>query len=323
MFRVRKLIRSTLGGLAVGVAAMLVGACGHADERKVARVGGRVITADELQHWVAILAAGSPASGEGEHLQDEVLEFLIRARWIEDAAQKDHVVVGADKGSELLAQVTYARRRGLPAVRYGWDDELGRYLASAAASIDDQLWLMNLSVLHTALEQRELEQAELVVARLRVVRYYRENRGRFSVPEHRDVALVEASSLAAMRKARRALVAGVSPVLVARRYSEGPYDPTGLKRHYTQGLGGVALDHAIFSATPHVVVGPLHVYWYYVFEVLRVEPSHLLALAEVEGKIRRTLAKRGLAARLLPNLARDWRSDTICSAGYLVGGCKT
>jgi hypothetical protein len=310
-------------GWVVGVvAAVLLGACGHAGAGKVVRVGESGITEGDIRHWVAVLTAEERPGPRGAmQLKNHVLEFLIRARWVEEAARRDRIVAGSAASSELLALVMYARRRALPAVPYGWDTELGRYVVSPAASDKDQMWLMHLSVLYGALQQRAMEHAEAAVPRERVVRYYREKRRRFLTREHRDVAIVEASSLSAMLKAKHALAAGVSPEVVARRYSEGSYDATGLKLHYTQGLGGTVLDRAIFSATPHVVVGPLRIYWYYVFEVLRVEPRRALGLAEVDGKIRRTLVKKGLVLRLVPSLARTWRSETICSTGYLVAGC--
>lgn len=125
-----------------------------------------------------------------------------------------------------------------------------------------------------------------------------------------------------MRNARRALIAGSPPRVVAKRFSEGPYDPGGLKLHYAKGTGGMALDGAIFSASPHVVVGPLHLYWYYVFEVLKVERRRQMGLAEVEGKIRRTLASKGVSAKLDSSLASAWSSKTACQAGYRVAGCR-
>jgi len=316
--------RNTLGKVALVVlASVSLGACGQAGERTVVRVGKSVITEGELRRWASVLvAAERPKPREGVRVRDQALQFLIRARWVEEAARSDHIVVEGREINELLTLVLYAQRRTIPAVPYGWKDELEQYVASPVATPAEQSWLMSISLLHTKLERRDLEHAEGMIARTRVVRYYDEKRGRFVVPEHRDLAIVEASLRAAMQKARRALIAGVPPRVVSKRFSEGPYDPGGVKLHYTKGTGAGALDRAIFSARPHVVVGPLRLYWYYVFEVLKVEPRRQLRLAEVEGEIKRTLAMRGLAEKLDSSLAQSWRPQTACQPGYLVADCR-
>jgi len=318
--RARHIRILTLAGLVV----VFIGACGQTSGRIVVRVGAGRITERELRHWTSVLAAAKrPKPGEQSRARREALEFLIKARWVEGAARSDRIVVARRESNELLALVTYAKRRGLPAVPFGWEDELKHYLESPAANSADQAWLISLSLMHSRLERRNWERIGGMISRSRVRQYYNENRRQFSIPERRDLAIVEASSLSAMRNARRALVTGVSPHVVAKRFSEGPYDASGLKMHYEKGTGGIALDRAIFSATPHVVVGPLRLYWYYVFEVLRVQPARRRRLVDVEKEIRLALARSEPTAKLDVRLARSWSSQTACQPRYLVSGCRS
>jgi hypothetical protein len=306
-----------------GLVAAFIGACGQTGGRVVVKVGAGRITEGELRHWTSVLAAATrPKPGERPRVRREALEFLIKARWVEEAARSDRIVVPRSESSKLLTLVVYAKRRNLPAVTFGWEDELERYLDSPTVTSTDQAWLMNLSLLHSQLEHRNLESIGAMISRSRVRRYYDESRRQFTIPESRDLAIVEASSLSAMQNARRALMAGVPPQVVAKRFSEGPYDAGGLKMHYVKQPGREALDRAIFSAAPHVVVGPLRLYWYYVFEVLKVHPARRQRLVDVEKKIRLTLAKRERAAKLDARLAQNWSPQTVCQPGYLVAGCR-
>jgi hypothetical protein len=308
-------------GLALMLAVTVLNGCAESEGRVVAHVGGSWITQGQLSHWAKVLAAAARLADNERQVTDTALDFLIRARWAEQAAHSEHIEVGNSEAEQLLWAVQYARVRSLPHVAYAWEAQLASYLTSPAASSGDRLWLMRLSALYSKLQHVRLSRAERAVSQVQVVRYYRDHLQHFIVPEYRDIAIMESSSLSAMLQARRAMMAGMDLATVAKRFSKDPVDPGGFKFHYRKGPGAPALDRAIFSAAPHVVVGPLQVYWYYVFEVLKIARAHPRRLREVEAGIRRTLAQQ----ESLRHLEREDRllqiSRTYCRAGYRATSC--
>jgi hypothetical protein len=300
-----------------------LGGCGQGADSIVVRVGGGVITSAQLQHWVSLLEATRQGVGkDASHLSVPALEFLVKARVTEAEAREADVTVSDSEAGWQLWNVEYAQARELPPVPFGWEDELKQYLLSPAAGKPDRMWLMRLSLLHTKLEQRRIHRAETMVSREEIKRYYSRHGAMFVVPEERDMAIMESGSLDGMRQARRALIEGMSPEAVAKRFSHSPVDPSGLKFHYRRGRGAPALDAAIFAARPHIVVGPLKVYWYYVFEILAVRPRHRESLAAVGAVIRRRVAESSLSRLLDRQTERKWLLRAVCRPGFVALVCK-
>jgi hypothetical protein len=302
------------------VLVVVVAGCGSGGPPSIVRIGSRGITSRELAHWQKVRAGGEHGPAE---VRDAVLTFLIHARWLEGWAGpsvKAAVKLEAAKRTSLFE---YARIRGLSEPSFSWEQELKPYLTSAKATAKDRLWIMTLSVLHRRLARQRLRQAARTVTQAQIAHYYDEQGQMFFVPEERDMAIMESYSRPAMLQARRELEAGVSPRTVARRFSNDPVNPNGLRFGYVRGTGGAAsLDAAIFSAKPRAVVGPLQVAMYYVFEVRAIRRRHRSSLSEVSGQIKLELAAKAPSEALQRGFEKLWKSRTDCQRAYIVVGCR-
>lgn len=302
---------------------LALGGCCQRQAVTVARVGKTAITAPQLAHWTAVLRAGHFHSpGDAARLHVAALKLLLEATWIEGQAREDHVALDQRDATRTLALLDCARLRRLTPIVVPWETELGKFLNSPAATRSDEQRLIRIGLLHRELERRGLARAERAVAATQVRRYFLSHCQRFAVPEQRDVAIVESYSRRDMVNAKRELQRGLSLKLVARRFSTDPVSPNGLKRDVVQGEGARALSRAIFSARPHVVVGPLRVAMYYVFEVLAVRRRRLLSLYAAAASVRARLAAGAPRRVLEASFYRKWRLRTDCQGRDTLGACR-
>jgi diaminopimelate epimerase len=90
--------------------------------------------------------------------------------------------------------------------------------------------------------------------------------------------------------------------------------------------GEDALERAIFSATPNILVGPVTAGTnHFVFEVKQIKPAHQRTLVEVRGEIEATLVaeqrQRTLAA-FVKTWEVKWIARTNCAPGLVVSQCR-
>jgi foldase protein PrsA len=147
-------------------------------------------------------------------------------------------------------------------------------------------------------------------------------RGPMHTAETRDVRLVLTRRRAAARAARRALEAGESWSVVARRYSADVLSRRrgGLLRGLRRSWLEPRLARAVFRARRGRLVGPVRTsFGYYVFEVVRVHPSKLVPLARERKIIRRRLVARAEQTalnRFVGEWRARWRARTVCAPAY-------
>jgi PPIC-type PPIASE domain len=296
-------------------------ACGGAAEKEVvvARVGGAAVTKAMLDHWAALGSAPDRATRTRQ-----ALETLIAAAWtIGEARAAGIAVSGAEARAQLNAYSTDLGT-GRPYPDLAVSASFGALLARAEGSSEDRAWLMKLNLLAWRLEQRRVREAEQAVDQAAVARFYSKHRGRFVVPEQRDIEVLGNYSLAAVRQARREIEAGADFIAVARRLSTDQEAPNGLQLALQRGEEEPEYIAHIFAAKPGVLVGPVKQSFYYLFRVMRVRPSHLRTLAQSQATIRQLIVaprRRTLIARWARAEAERWRARTECRAPYAVAAC--
>jgi hypothetical protein len=162
------------------------------------------------------------------------------------------------------------------------------------------------------------------------LRSYYESHGQvFAVPEQRDLRIVRVASAGAADRIKREIAAGRTFASAAHGLPRQPLPSFhGFVPHYRSGaFREPVLDRAIFAAKPHVLEGPVLVsalYGYFVFEVLRVHPSHQRPFAQVERKVLSQLPgelRRERLASFSSGWAARWRARTSCAPGYVVELC--
>jgi SurA N-terminal domain len=316
-------VRLALVWGAVAFASLAAGGCGGGGSSPVvAEVGGREITRAMLAHWIVVEAAVERRTGRSDAAKAKTLEFLIRAEWTLGGARELGVRVSDAEVRKQLELFRFDRLEGIAPEAWPAEADLQRILETPGVSVADQLWAMKLGLLAARIDRDRLEHAEQAITRKQIGRYYRQHRRSFGVPETRDIEIIETFGESAARKAKREIEAGQGFLAVARRLSVDPVARDGLKPHVTRGEGARSLAAAIFAARPHVLIGPLSVSLYYLFEVLRITRAHEQPLGHAEASIRRRLAARLAGTTLLRALQRKWIARTSCRSGFVVMGCR-
>jgi hypothetical protein len=310
----------------------------RAGDTAVARVGHETITLAALTHWMRALSSGQPlpdppryahciererlngASADETGLkvsceeqytsaQKQALGFLLTLAWIKEEAARSRVA----------------------AMR---PDEALRARSTSPRSVFPRATSADVKVL--ALVERDISRIRSEVMRRqprisprRIAHYYVEHRQSFDRPEWRSFNIVE--QIKSPASARRLISA-------LRRAGAG----IGLLFAHPRPDAGVAVHevrekpphiatqppvwHAIFSAPPHLLVGPVPLFQHYaILEVLRVFSAHRPSRAWLSQTIGSRLAaaqgRRALAAFV--DLWRTrWTRRTVCGAKYLVEQCR-
>jgi hypothetical protein len=152
-----------------------------------------------------------------------------------------------------------------------------------------------------------------------VATYYRQHRGRFVLPEEREVKIINRKTAVAANEVKEGGAAGKSFRFAHRETFRTPNEAAAESRRGP-------LQKAIFSARPNVLVGPVkdHVD-YFVFELERIVPPRRKTLGEVKSAISQRLTdelRRNALAAFEAAWTRKWSALTDCHAGYVVMPCQ-
>jgi foldase protein PrsA len=306
-----------------GVAATGHGVATASHYVVAARIGGEPLSTAELSHWVSVdTAVGGGSAGSETPSKSRVLDFLISSRWLLGEARELGMHVSDGEAVKQLELLQFDQVEGRPYQGLPRDPELRRLLLSRTVGSADRLWLMRLSMLAGQIEQRYLARAAREVPRAAVARYYRRNKRRYFQPQWRDLEILTSYDRSRVVRAKREIESGTPFVNVALRMPEpDPEAPAGLQ-YLVAGREEREFEEVIFAAKPHRLVGPAKLAYYYLFEVLDGGPAHQQTLAEAEEKIRRRLALRQAAIKLLPTFEAKWIAQTDCRPRYVVRKCR-
>jgi PPIC-type PPIASE domain len=336
-------MRKRLSGLTVLLVASAAGCGGvhHASisplgNGVVARVAGSPITLVNVRHWMSVLSAGQEVpepprftrcvSREKRHgvaidlaglekdceeefvrLRNRTLSFLITLKWVIDEAHDGHSDAGPDP----------VLTRGVEAdTSFGNSDPNDRRLLSEAeqAVVGIQTYL--------ARQQPKIKTRE-------ISDFYKANIDRYVHPEKRAIHIIEQiPSVAAARrlieKVRR-LGEGLR-FLYAHPEPEPPVPIHEVRPKPRNFARQAQVWHALFSAQPHTLVGPVPLFKEYsIFEIMRIIPGHRRSIAQASATITSQLERKHELSALdtfTRAWKQRWKAKTVCDASYVVEECS-
>jgi hypothetical protein len=301
------------------------GAGADAGERPVAKVGTSAISARMLRHWAGIELGAAGDQGLGGPRARVALRLLLLAdRTLGEAAEAG-VSVGDARAQAELATYKSFQSQEVPFERVAKGLPFIALLDHPGETHADRVFLMKLDLLAFDLEQKRLREAEAHITHAELARYYAANKGRFVIPEQRDLQLLGNKDLSLVRNAKSEIQAGANFISVAKRMSTDPEAPEGVQLDLQHGQEEPEFEAHVFSARPGVLVGPIKQVFYYLFRVTQVRAAHQLSLEHSEPTIRRLLVasrKGALVAKWLHDAELAWTAKTECRSAYAVQGCK-
>jgi foldase protein PrsA len=342
----------------VGLAAC--GSSGGIPADAVVSVGGTPITQNTFKHWMQV-ATVSSASGplaknpiapdpptyakciahfkeisenkkitvetlkkqceiQYKNLLQQVLGFLISSQWVIGEANSLGVKV-SDK--EVKKQFESIKAQQFPKAA-----EFEKFLATSGQSVSDLLLRVKLNLLSTKIQQKIIKD-KAKVSQSQISKYYNEHKSLYSTPEKRNVLVIQTKSKAAAEKAKHEVESGKSFASVAKSVSIDPTSKNngGLLANVGKGQEESNLDHAIFTATPNKLSGPLLTpFGFYVYELKSVTPGATQSLSQAQPSIKATLTanqERAALAKFVKEFKDKWKSKTECRGAYLVADCKS
>lgn len=251
-------------------------------------------------------------------LRDQVLGFLIAARWVKGETAERGITVTPREVAQTFED---QKEQAFPEAA-----DFRKFLEESGSTEADIRFQVEIELLQQEIVER-VSKGVGPVAQADIEAYYRENREEFATPEARDVRVVLTKTRVRALQARRELNAGRSWRSVARRYSidEASKDRGGRLVGVTKGQQERALDRAVFGARRGQIRGPVRTqFGYYIFKVTRIAPPVQASLKESTSTIKALLSsqnqQRALDAFGESYRAR-WKARTGCLAGYVIEDC--
>jgi foldase protein PrsA len=254
-----------------------------------------------------------------QKFEKEALDSLILEQWVIGGAAEEGVYVSDQELEQQLKKAEAGQSQAQAARELATS---GRTLADFAR--ETKVQLLGEGIRHV------LAKRTGHVTTAQVVNYYNENKRLFSVPKRRDLEIVRAGTEAEARKIKNEIASGKTFASVAKNLplAHRPvFSREGVVLNYEPGLyREPPLDHAIFTAKPNVLSGPVGIsLGYYVFEVKRTYPPHQKTLAQAQAAIRQQLPDKAYKQALVAFVRewrKRWRARTDCRAGYVVAKCR-
>jgi parvulin-like peptidyl-prolyl isomerase len=251
-------------------------------------------------------------------LQQQVMQFLISAQWIQGEAKDLGIhVTDADVQKEFQKQ----KQQSFPK-----EADYQAFLKSSGMSQADILLRVKLDLLSNKIRDK-VTKGKGKVTEQQIAAYYSSNKSRFGQPQRRDLLVVLTKDQATANKAKAALASGQSFAAVAKKYSiDDASKAQGGKLTVSKGQQEAALDAAVFAAKPGAVVGPVKTqFGYYVFKVTKNTPGTQQTLDQARASIKSLLTTQNQQKALqdfVKKFQKKWKGRTDCRKGYVVQTCS-
>jgi foldase protein PrsA len=341
------------------VAAIAVAGCGDSvPGNAVARVGDTSITRVSFDHWFKIATASNPTGGtydppgftscvatkrktapkpakgqpattdaqfksqckqEYEGLRDQVMQFLVLAKWVNGEA--------ADQGVKISAKESDAAYTKQIKEAFPKKADLDKFLKQSGMSLGDARFQINYSTVYTKLREKAIKGADKVTDKS-IAAFYAKNKSRFATPETRDIRFALTKTKSKADAALAALKGGQSWTKVTKRYSidDASKGQGGKLLGVAKGSQEKAFDTALFAAPKGKLTGPVKVqFGYYIFQVQKITPAKQQSLKEASPAIRQELLSTNQKAaddKFNAALRKKWKAKTNCRKGYVMDQCK-
>jgi len=256
---------------------------------------------------------------EYEGLRDQVLQFLISARWIQGEASDQNVKV---TDAEVNKQFQQTKKQSFPK-----EKDYQKFLKDSGMTQDDILFRVKLDTLSNKLREKVTKGKDKVTDQ-QIAAYYNKNKQRFAQPERRDLRIVLTKDKAKAEAARAAVASGQSFKDVAKKYSidQASKSQGGVLLAVAKGQQEKALDQAVFKAKKGELVGPVKTqFGYYVFKVQKITKASQQSLAQAKETIKQLLASQNQQKSLdtfVKDFRKKWKKQTNCKKGYVTQDCK-
>lgn len=306
--------RLAIASIALLVAAFAGCGAGTADD-VIARVGGVSIDRSAVEHWADAIESGSAAGflpgSPDRSPQDQALEFLISADWLDRETAKRHIVV-TDRAVESAVD---EEAGPLP----GGTAELRRKLATTGQTIADAR-LEARSKLEMAMLRSAWSNGAPTPSSSDVATFYQRHLQLFGT-DRRIVDLIEGIESRAQASALSTEIgtgSGFSKRAVREIVPRPPLFEA--ERRYNRGL-----VEAIFATPPGRIGGPVsyNAKWVLLL-VRRTIPGPIKPFAAAKAGIAQYLAaerRRRALARFEAAFRERWKAVTSCRAGFVVPEC--
>jgi foldase protein PrsA len=322
--------------IAAVVVAIVLIAAGGKDHKvpagAVADVNGQTVSKPQFDHWLNVVSAvqappkaktkpkpPQPGSAQYKQLTQQVMQFLVSAKWIEGEA--------ADRGltaspQEINSQFTQTKKQSFPN-----DKAYQKFLKTSGQSQADIIYRVKLDVLSNKLRQ-DVTKDVGTVSDGDIKSYYDQNQQQFSQPERRDLREVLTKTQPKAQEAIKRLQGGESFDKVAKALSVDPATKGqgGRLLGVAKGQQDKSFDAAIFSAVKGQLAGPVKSsQGYYVFRVDKVTPATKQSLDQSKVGIRQLLLSQK-QQKVLDSFTTDfrskWRGKTDCLKAYVIPDCS-
>ena len=320
---------------AIAAAALTLAACGNnvkVPAGSVASVDGNGVSKTEFDHWLAVINKSQsststqkqvqkppkPGSQRYNQLRDQVMQFLLSARWIVGEAG-DRGITASD--SEVQSQFKQTRDQSFQNTA-----AYRRFLKQSGQSQQDILYRVRLDVLSNKLRQKITADSG-TVSDDEVKSYYAKNKQQFSQPERRQVELVQTRTADKAQEALKRIKGGEPFKKVAKQLSVDPASKDqGGKLQVIKGQQEKTLDDAYFGANKGELKGPVKTAaGYYVFRVSGSTPATTQPFEQAKEGIRQLLLSQKQQQSLdafTQTFRRKWREKTGCAKGFVTPDCS-
>lgn len=305
---------------------MCVGAGCGSSSSVVAHVGVASIDAAAVQHWSAVGVSSPRRLVDSRTRTRGALTLLISADQLLGEASTMQLEASNGEAEARLAEFEWDRARGLrfePASRFA--PFARSLLAEVGGRHADRLLLLRLDATAAKVERRLYSDAERGLGHAQIVDYYARHKGRYVLPERRDVEVVGSYERPIIMRAKQEIERGASFPAVAKRMSIDQEAPNGLEPHLARGEEEPDYDRVVFAAKPGRLYGPYKQAFFFIFRITHVTPTRQLSLEKAEAAIRRDIVNqegKRIVDGFYHDLEHRWRARTSCASGYLVPGCR-
>ena len=317
--------------LAIVAAAIFSAAGGVADDDVADIDKAGAISKEDFNHWLTVVAAQpqpgqkkkpappKPGSRQYDAVKQQVMQFLVSAKWIEGEAEERGL---SATPAEVDRQFEETKDQSFPNER-----AYQRFLRTSGQTEEDLKFRVRLDVLSNKIRQQVTE-ASQDVSQSEVEDYYNDNEQQFSQPERRDLEVVLSKKQADVLEAKRRVEGGERWARVARELSDDPAskDQGGKLLGVTKGQQDPKLDAAVFAAVEKKVAGPIKTdAGYYVFRVTKITKETKQSLEQSQQGIRQLLVSQKQQEELdqfSKTFRNDWRARTDCADDFKIADCR-
>ena len=316
---------------AIALAAVL-SATGGVDEGDVADVkDSGTISQEDFDRWLAVVAAQpqpgqkkkpappKPGSKQYDAVKQQVMQFLVSAKWIEGEAKERGVSATT---AEVDRQFEETKDQSFPN-----EKAYKRFLKTSGQTEEDLKFRVRLDVISNKIRQQVTESSQNV-SDSEIEDYYNENEQQFSQPERRDLEIVLTKKQADANEAKQRIESGERWSKVAKDLSDDPAskEQGGKLLGVTKGQQDPKLDAAVFAAVEKRIAGPIKTdAGYYVFRVSKVTKASKQSLEQSKQGIQQLLVSQKQQKQLdqfSTNFRNDWRARTDCAPDYTIPDCR-